>query len=45
MVNYFNYFLMCWMWGTVSEGQLSQAVTRNFITEEQRQAIIATPRS
>lgn len=43
-MNYFNYFLMCWMWGTVSESQLVQAVAKKFITEEQRQAIVATPK-
>lgn len=43
-MNYFNYFLMCWMWGTVTEAQLSQAVTKGWITDDQRQAIIATPK-
>lgn len=43
-MNYFNYFLTCWMWGTVSESQLTQAVAKGWITEEQRQAIIATPK-
>lgn len=43
-MNYFNYFLMCWTWGTVTEAQLSQAVVKGFITEDQRQAIIATPK-
>lgn len=41
-INYFNYFLMCWMWGTISEAQLTTAVKRGYITEEQKQAIIAS---
>lgn len=44
-MNYFNYFLMCWMWGTVSETQLQQAVTKGYLDEAQRQAIVATPRT
>ncbi|GIP38298.1 hypothetical protein J31TS4_15780 [Paenibacillus sp. J31TS4] len=40
----FNYFLMCWINDTVSEQQLETAVAKNYITEQEKRDIIATPK-
>lgn len=40
----FNYFLMCWVCGTVTEQQLETAVVKGYITEEEKQNILATPK-
>ncbi|QQE75734.1 XkdX family protein [Brevibacillus composti] len=40
----FNYFLMCWINGTVTEQQLETAVAKGYITQEEKENILATPR-
>ncbi|MDC0761708.1 hypothetical protein POF51_13460 [Brevibacillus sp. AG] len=40
----FNYFLMCWVCKSVDEENLSNAVAKDYITEEEKQNIMATPR-
>jgi len=41
----FNYFLMCWVSGTVNEEQLTNAVAKGYITEQEKQDIMATPKN
>lgn len=41
----FNYFLMCWINGTVTEAQLETAVSKGYITEQEKQDIMATPQN
>ncbi|OPX87009.1 MAG: hypothetical protein A4E53_02664 [Pelotomaculum sp. PtaB.Bin104] len=40
----FNYFLMCWINGTVTEAQLTTAVSKGYLTEEEKTSILATPK-
>jgi hypothetical protein len=40
----FNYFLMCWGCGTVTEQQLETAVTKGYITQNEKKDIVAIPR-
>lgn len=39
----FNYFLMCWINSTVTEAQLTTAVSKGYLTDQERQDIVATP--
>jgi hypothetical protein len=40
----FNYFLMCWICGTVTEEQLTNAVGKRYITDLEKENIMATPK-
>lgn len=44
MSRLYPYFLSCWLNYTISEDQLAKAVTKGYITEEEFQTIINTPR-
>lgn len=39
----FNYFLMCWINDTVTEAQLTAAVSKGYLTGQEKQDIMATP--
>jgi hypothetical protein len=41
----FNYFLMCWINGTVTDSQLQTAVDKGYITATEKQDIEATPQN
>lgn len=40
----YNYFLYCWINGTVTEEQLQRAVQLGYITQDEYNQIISTPR-
>lgn len=40
----YNYFLTCWINGTVTEEQLQTAVSKGYITQKEYETIISTPR-
>lgn len=44
MSRLYPYFLSCWLNYTVTEQQLESAVAKGYITEEEKNEIIATPR-
>lgn len=41
----FNYFLMCWVNGTVTDAQLQTAVDKGYITADEKLTIEATPQN
>lgn len=41
----YNYFLYCWINGTITEEQLQQAVAKGYITQDEYYQIISTPRN
>lgn len=41
----YNYFLSCWINGTVTELQLQNAVTKGYITQDEYNTIVATQQS
>lgn len=41
----YNYFLTGWVNGTVNEENLTNAVAKGYITEEEKQTILATPKN
>ncbi|MBS7531380.1 XkdX family protein [Hazenella sp. IB182353] len=41
MSTLYDYFAMCWRYGTVTETQLQNAVVKGYISQEEYEAIIA----
>jgi hypothetical protein len=39
----YNYFLMSWRYGRITQEQLQTAVQKGYITQEEYEQIIATP--
>lgn len=39
----YNYFLMSWRYGRITQYQLQQAVEKGYITQEEYEQIISTP--
>ncbi|WDU84191.1 XkdX family protein [Caloramator sp. Dgby_cultured_2] len=42
MSKLYNFFLQCWLNGTVDETRLQNAVAKGYITQEEYEQIIAT---
>lgn len=40
----FNYFLTAWTMDSITEAQLDAAVQKGYITADEKQSIIATPK-
>lgn len=40
----FRYFLLCWKYHTITEEQLKRAVELGYITQEEYEIIVNTPR-
>lgn len=40
----FNYFLTAWTMDAVTEAQLDAAVQKEYITTDEKQSIVATPK-
>lgn len=38
----YDYFLSRWVYGTILESQLATAVTKNYITQEEKDVIVST---
>lgn len=39
----YPHFIECWKHNTITEGQLQAAVNKGYLTEQEKQDIIATP--